>query len=374
MKSSTIQRVIAISAIGLALPLGIYGFRSLFHAGAGRAGNAASSSSQSPPLPRPEITLRSGDSTAINNVLHQFPTQGGTLILGKATFAIHDPIVIDRDDVELRGSGSDTILRLSDHSACPVIVIGSTLTPTPHIVTRVTLRRLTIDGNRHKQDPECWGGICDTGGVTFIRNNALTIRGASHITIENLLTRNARSGGVVLEKNCRHISIDNLESTDNHFDGLACYETEESTFNRLHLHHNSAAGISLDLNFHHNTFKSADLHHNGSQGVFMRQSSHNQFIKFKIHDNGNQGIFIAQADNDPATAATHNIFTDISVAHNVGQGIRINDPSCTDNMVRNSQIKDNPAGNISLALPDQLSGLGVTDDKPPGLEETAAPP
>ena len=40
MKSSTIQRTIAITAIGLALPLGIYGFRSFFHAGSGAAGAA----------------------------------------------------------------------------------------------------------------------------------------------------------------------------------------------------------------------------------------------------------------------------------------------------------------------------------------------
>ncbi len=355
MKSTTIQRTIAIAAIGLALPLGIYGFQSLFHAGTGVAGNASQTSPQPPPLPRPETTLPSGDSTAINKTLHQFPTQGGILILGKSTFPVHDPIVLDRDDVELRGSGPDTILRLSDHSACPVIVIGSTLTPATRIVTRVTLRRLTIDGNRHKQEPECWGGVCDTGGLTFIRNNALTIRGATHITVDNLLTRSARSGGVVLEKHCRHVSIDNLESTDNHFDGLACYESEDGTFNRLHLHHNAAAGISLDLNFHHNTFKSADLHHNGSQGIFMRQSSHNQFIKIKIHDNSNQGIFIAQTDNDLTTSATHNTFSDLTVTRNQGHGLRVNDPSCTGNLIRNSQFKDNAAGNISEASPNLVS-------------------
>ena len=365
MKPSTIQRTIAITALGLALPLGFYGFRSLFHAGTGAAGNASQTPPPPPPLPRPEITLPSGDSTAINKTLRQFPTQGGTLILGKSTFPIHDPIVLDRDDVELRGSGPDTILRLSDHSACPVIVIGSTLTPTPHLVTRVTLRRLTIDGNRHPEDPECWGGLCDTGGLTFIRNNALTIRGATHITVENLLTRNARSGGVVLEKHCRHISIDNLESTANHFDGLACYETEDSTFSRLHLHHNPAAGLSLDLNFHHNTFRSVDLHHNGSQGIFMRQSSHNQFIKFKIRDNANQGIFIAQADDDPTTAATHNTFSDITVTHNQGPGLRINDPSCTHNLIRNSYFKDNPAGNISQPTPNLLTLESVTQSPPP---------
>lgn len=155
------------------------------------------------------------------------------------------------------------------------------------------------------------------------------------------MTRNARSGGVVLEKGCRQIYIDTLESYDNHFDGLACYETEDSYFSRLNLHHNQAAGISLDLDFNHNVLKSAIIKDNGNQGIFMRDSNDNDFKKLEIVSNGQQGIFIAQADKEAETRCTNNVFSDITVMNNRGNGLRVNDDSCVENMVRNSLFKGN---------------------------------
>jgi hypothetical protein len=359
MKTTAINRTIATLAIALGLPLGIFGLQALFNA-TPKSTAQGENVIESHDAGKFEITLNSGDSTSILRALKLLPAEGGRLILGAGLFPVHEPIILDKDNVELRGSGAGTILRLTDRAACPVVVIGSSVTPIPRTTKGVVVRNLVIDGNRRSQDPECWGGVCDSGGLTFIRNNALTIRGASDIKVDQIVARNARSGGVVLEKNCREIYIDNLEASENFFDGLACYETEDSYFNRIHLHHNQSAGVSLDLNFNNNVVKSAEIHHNGSQGIFMRQSHHNDFKKLQLHHNGNQGVFIAQADADLATNCTNNVFSDLTVENNKGYGFRINDHSCTENLVRNSTFKSNESGNVSEVTEKLIALLNVS--------------
>ncbi len=359
MKSTTINRIVAGFALSLGLPAAYFGLSALV-SGVPRPATQVEQVIAGADGGKFEITLTSGDSTAIIRALKLLPAEGGRLILGAGLFPVHEPIILERDNVELRGSGAGTILRLTDRAACPVVVIGSPITPIPRITKGVVVRNLVIDGNRRSQDPECWGGVCDSGGLTFIRNNGLTIRGATDIRVEQIVARNARSGGVVLEKNCREIYIDNLDASENYFDGLACYETEDSYFNRIHLHHNQSAGVSLDLNFNHNVVKAAEIHHNGSQGIFMRQSHSNDFKKLQLHHNGNQGVFIAQADADIGTNCTNNVFSDLTVENNKGHGFRINDTSCTENLVRNSVFKSNDAGNLSEVTEKLVSLLNVS--------------
>jgi hypothetical protein len=358
MKSTSINRIIAATAVTLALPFAYFGITALFQGGSAKtpAQNLVVEDLDE----KVEIKVSAGDSTAIIKALKRLPAEGGRVVLGSGIFTIHEPIVLDQDHVELSGDGPSTVLRLADRSACPVVVIGSIITPTPRIVKGVSVRNLVIDGNRRTQEPECWGGVCDNGGVTVIRNNALTIRGAAEVKVEHIVARNARSGGVVLEKHCREIYIDNLEAYDNHFDGLACYQTEDSYFNRLNLHHNQYAGISLDLDFHHNIIKSAELHHNGAQGIFMRMSNNNDFKKIHVHNNGNQGVFIAQADDAADSSCKNNVFSDMVVISNKGHGFRVNDQSCTENLVRNSQFKDNKTGNVSEVADKLVALLNVS--------------
>jgi hypothetical protein len=311
-----------------------------------------------------EIQLVAGTGADINRALRRLPKGGGRVILGPAIFELREPIVMDRDNVELRGSGKTTVVRLADKANCPVLIVGRINTPIDRIVSGVSLRNLTLDGNRSEQsqkvEDECWGGICDNGGVSVIRNNCLTIRGSHKVTVENIVTRGARSGGVVLEKHCREVRLENLESCENYYDGLACYETEDSSFHRLNLHSNLSAGISLDLDFNNNVFTKVQLLGNGSQGIFMRDSNGNHFKDLEITKNGAQGVFIAQADDDPTTKCTNNVFSDMVNMHNQSDGVRINDRSCTENMVRNSRFQGNKK-NVSQAEERLISLMNVTE-------------
>lgn len=322
------------------------------------ASPAAESSRRTIETRRVTVYLPTGDDNAIRSAIKSLPAEGGIIVLGPALFPVSQPIVIDKDGVELRGTTTDTILRLTDHANCPVIVIGSTVTPIPYFVKNVTVRNLVIDGNRGAQDFECCGGPCDGGGMSFIRNNGITVRGTEDSQIENVITHNTRSGGVVLEKHCRRVHISNLESYNNEFDGLAAYETEDCTFTQLKLHHNRSAAMSVDWKFNHNLITDSQFTENGSQGLFMRDSADNQFERLTIRDNGEQGMFIAETREIADSASKRNRFNHLTITGNRTQGIRVNDVSCVDNVITNSRVSGNKAENISLAA----DGLLVDTD------------
>lgn len=291
---------------------------------------------------------------AIHAAVAALPPGGGVVELGSGTFLVTRPIILDRDGVELRGQGPGTRLQLAARANCPVVLIGSIHTPVERVVRRITVRQLTIDGNRTEQDYECYGGPCDERNLTALRNNGITIRGAADILVEDVLTRRARSGGVVLEKDCSRVRLNRLESADNEFDGVAAYESEDCEFTHLNLHHNRSAGFSFDWRFVRNRIADCVASDNGSQGIFMRDSRWNTFERVTLQRNGEQGVFIAETTELPGTACRRNRFIQVVITGNRAQGLRINDRSCESNQLVDSLVRDNRLEDISLAVPGLL--------------------
>jgi parallel beta-helix repeat protein len=300
------------------------------------------------------LVLPAEGEQAIHAALATLPAGGGVVELGAGDFVITRPIVLDRDNVELRGQGEATRLQLAARANCPVVIIGSVETPVARVVRGIAVRQLLVDGNRAEQDFECWGGGCVDRGPAAIRNNGITIRGAEDVLVEEVVLRRARSGGVVLEKHCRRVRLRNLEAYDNEFDGVAAYETEDSEFTGLRLHHNRSAGFSFDWRFNRNRVADCDASDNGSQGIFMRDSIWNVFERLTLRNNGEQGIFIAETRELPGTACRYNRFTRLTITDNRTQGIRINDASCNPNTIEDSLVSGNALEDISLADYGQL--------------------
>jgi hypothetical protein len=359
MKLSAMRRFVSTSAMLVAIPLVVVGVTNLA---------ATARHVPVPPQPladastrqRTEIHLTSGTGQDIQHALNSLPANGGRVMLGAGTFIISEPLIMDRDNTELTGDQELTILRLSDRVDIPLLVVGDVHTPPARRTSGVTVRKLILDGNRLAQDHECNGGPCDRGGLSHIRNNTLTIRGAEDVRIEHVTARAARSGGVVLEKGCRRIHISDFTGHDNHYDGLAAYETEDSYFTRLYLHSNAAAGISADIRFNRNIITHTRLENNGSQGIFMRDSNFNNFSRLTIRDNGQQGIFIAQADDQPNTPCTGNIFSELTVTGSKGTGLRVNDLSCVANTLVRSHFKSNVQGGVSEVGEKLLAQVDVS--------------
>jgi hypothetical protein len=295
------------------------------------------------------ITNTTGLCQAIQNAINVLPPEGGEVFMGPGTYTCTEPVVIDRDNVKLRGSGAGTILRLANGANAPVLIIGQTLNVPTATRSNITVSDVVIDGNRANQTFECLRGECSASNP--LRNNAITLRRVSDVTIERVAVFGARSGGLVSELICRRLTITNFTSSDNHFDGLAGYETEDSVFTKLYLHHNLAAGFSFDIAFNKNLISDTVLADNAKVGIFMRDARDNVFHGLQIRNSGEHGVFLAQVDTDATKPAAGNIFTALMVSGSQGAGVRVNDLSCVNNSIVSSQFVGNSGGCISEASP-----------------------
>jgi hypothetical protein len=306
------------------------------------------------------VTLPEGvTGTAIQQTLDSLPASGGEVVLPAGKIEIAEPLILCRDNETLRGAGPTTILHLADNANCPVIIMGEPVNSPTQTVRHLLVTGLFIDGNRIHQARELWrlhGEGCQ------IRNNGITIQGVSDSAVENVKIARCRSGGLVTTRNVRRLLVSGLESCDNEFDGLACYQTEDSVFNDLNLHDNPGAGISLDLAFNNNVISNAVLVAN-DLGIFMRASRQNQFLNVSIRQSHHHGVFMAQSEQRtangwgpaPKTECTRNSFTNLVAMNCGGVAFRVNNTTCTDNIIIRPQFTGNVKGGLSEAQPDLVT-------------------
>jgi hypothetical protein len=309
-------------------------------------------------------TVVSGRSCAeIQKAIDALPSSGGEIRLRPTTYTCSASIVIDRDDITLRGSGGATVLRLADHANRPVLILGQTAALPAITRTRIHVADLTIDGNRAQQDFECSLGPCT--GTDFLRNNDISLRRVEDVLIEHVTARNARSGGLVPELGSRRVTVRDFTAFGNAFDGIAAYQTEDSLFTGLYLHDNDGAGLSLDIDFNNNVFDDAVLARNNDVGIFMRDSADNLFKGLQIRDSGSFGMFLAQVEADATKPAAGNTFVGLVVSRSGrnpakgGAGMRVNDASCVDNLVDGAQFVGNRDGGISEPFPGLVQEVGT---------------
>lgn len=306
------------------------------------------------------ITLQPGvTGDEIQAALDSLPASGGEVVLPPATISIRQPVVLHRDFQTLRGSGIATVLRLADDANCPVIILGEPVNNPGQTIKNLRVSGLFIDGNRAHQQREIWKL---EGEGSQIRNNGIVVQGVSDSLIENVTSARCRSGGLVTTRDVRRLTVRGLDAFDNEFDGLACYETEDCLFTDLYLHDNPGAGISLDLAFNHNVISNAVLTAN-DLGVFMRASRNNQFLNVSIRDSHHHGVFMAHAETQtaggwgpaPMTECTKNSFTNLIAVNCGGAAFRVNNSTCTNNIIIRATFNGNSKGGLSEAQPDLVT-------------------
>ena len=302
------------------------------------------------------IRVRARNESQIQRAIDRLPSTGGkVVILADAPVNIRKSIVIARDNVTLEGESENVTLRLATNANAPVIIVGDDA-PWPRITHQnIHVRFLVIDGNRYQQTDEL------NPKNPELRNNGISLRRVASCSVQKVRIFGCRSGGLVTERGCRRITVRDLESWNNEFDGVAGYDTEDSLFTGLQVYSNQVAGLSFDLDFANNQINNSVVRGNGSVGIFMRQSHHNLFSSVQVRDSAQHGIFLAHADDDTATPAKENLFTGCVISGNGGAGIRVNDWTCTSNVICSVQFVNNAGGAISLAVP----GLIATCENPP---------
>jgi hypothetical protein len=302
------------------------------------------------------------DCQPIREAIQALPEAGGEVLIAPGLYNCAAPIVINRSRVALRGAGRDKVtLRLADWVHAPLLIIGEPRTivdengnfVAAHRVDHIEVTNLTLDGNRlnHDHRKECGEGSCD-GDTMSVRNNGITIRGASEILVENVTAHSTISGGMVTEKHCRNLVVRNFESYDNYFDGFAGYETVNSEFTNLNLHHNRSAGISIDIQFNNNIFRDSRLIDNGDVGIFARELHGNLFQRLSIQNSGNHGVFLAISHGEH-TCANDNEFNEVSINGSKRAGFRLNN-ACPGNRITGaSNLCGNSEGGISVEREDR---------------------
>jgi hypothetical protein len=294
----------------------------------------------------------------IQKALDQLPADG-EVVLAPGTYLITEPILLRHDRQTLRGSGATTILYLAEQANCPVVILGAPLNPSHHMTGQLRLADLTIDGNRAHQRSEFWRCAVDN---SQLNNNGVDIWNTIDATVEKVVCGHCRSGGLVVSAGTRRLTIRDFTAFDNQFDGLACYLTEDSHFSDLNLHDNLAAGISLDLDFNHNFIDNAVLTGN-DLGVFMRQSRNNEFAGVTIARSRKDGVFMAQTagmgtsgwELRPGTECVGNTFSKLSINDCGGNAFRVNDLSCTNNVITNSTFHANTKGGLIAVQPNLVT-------------------
>jgi len=262
---------------------------------------------------------------------------------------------------ELESESNPLSQKVREHLAIRLNAEGSVLT-TPRRVENVSVKNLELDGSLNFErmhngtDHECWGSKqCDDHNDerSHVRNNAITIRGAQDVLVDNVDTYSTRSGGIVTEKYCVRLTLKNIKSTTNYFDGFAGYETYDSVIENANFVKNHHAGVSLDIDFSFNQFVKSSFSDNGHSGVFARWAKGNIFSEVVIDRNGTgdhaPGVFLAQ--NNPTnddTCVSDTLFIRSKFSQNV-KGYRVNDAACKGNQIIDSQFSENTFGNISVA-------------------------
>jgi hypothetical protein len=289
------------------------------------------------------VHLKTGATGAdIQNVL-DVSTNGCEVLLPPGKIIVNQPIVLQYDNQSLHGATNQTtVLYLENNANCPVIIMGQPINRPMQTIRHLCVSDLYIDGNRFHQQRELWK---EQGEGSEIRNNGITIQNVSDSLVKNIICTRCRSGGLVTTLGVRRLTVENFASFNNEFDGLACYLTMDSVFSNLNLHNNPGAGISLDLAFDHNIIKDAILASN-DLGIFMRDSRNNQFKDVSIRNNHNFGVFMAQsfeADDSgvrpqPETECSDNAFTNLVAFKNGRADFRVNDISCTNNVIIGAQF------------------------------------
>lgn len=309
----------------------------------------------------PAVATLSASATdvEIQKALDALPATGGEVILPAGTFQIQQPIVLRRDHQTLRGAGVATILRLVDNANCPVIIMGEPVNHPQTVVKNLRVSDLFIDGNRNHQQRELWKL---NGEGSAIRNNGITIQSVSDSVVEHVTSARNRSGGLVTTLGVTRLTVRDLNAFDNEFDGLACYLTTDSLFTDLLLHDNPGAGISLDLAFNNNVISNAVLTAN-DLGIFMRASRENKFQNVSIRNSRHHGVFMAHSETQtaqgwgpaPKTECVYNAFTNLIAMNCGGAAFRVNNTTCTNNVIIRPRFEGNVKGNLSLAQPNLVA-------------------
>lgn len=222
------------------------------------------------------------------------------LCLNKGEYQVDKLLHIDRDSVYIRGSGTNTVIRLKKDVQQPLIVIGDYQNQQPaKQIHDVVIERLQLIGTtdvEHEFMPE----------RPYLSNSVVVLRAAHNVSLLDLKVSQCRSACLLSEYDSRTINIERNDVSGATWDGVSFNRSSHVRLIDNVIHDNVAAGITTE-HLEDSEIRGNRLERNGSQGLYLADAYGNVFTRNQFIKNKLAGVF------SPAQSA--------SVSQKCGAGI-----------------------------------------------------
>jgi len=267
---------------------------------------------------------------------------GSIVYLKSKSYVLNDTLRITTSNVSIIGEPG-TKLSLANNVNKPVIAIGSQEAVPTFTTVNVTISDIEIDGNKDNQSSEI------QADKPWIRNNGIDVRAVKRLTIQNVVSRNSRSGGLVISNKCSDIYVMNSEFDNNFFDGIAYYDSKRIYTQNSSIKNNNGAGISLDVDISDSIFSNCILDSNKDVGIFIRFANELRFNNCVIKNSGSYAVFLGHNEEDKGV---HDLmFSGCQLLNNVGGVLMssVNDTQSSHNSVVGCVFRANEqAGRLNI--------------------------
>jgi hypothetical protein len=308
------------------------------------------------------VTL--GPEDSIQAAIDHLPKDGSqqNICLTAGTFELTQMLHINRDNVQLKGQGNNTVLKTPQDAAYPTLVIGQYDKPAPdHAIVNITIADLEIIGSDTDQE--------FMPSLPYLSISGIVVRRGKHINLVGLNVRRCRSACLLTEQFSKDILIERSRVAKARWDGVSFNSTSQVIMRDNVIVDNMAAGITAE-NLEDSLLMNNRIEHNGSHGAYLSNSHRNMVIENKFNHNKLSGIFLACAirfreplrcwDNSMSgdNIFKFNTFTGNEYGYSVGADAAAN---CTKSDFRPNIWEDNQADTTNLDPPKQYYGACTTD-------------
>jgi hypothetical protein len=292
--------------------------------------------------------------------------EGGTVVLKAGDYLLSRHVHVPYSGIHIVGEGvAKTRIRVADHACQAAFAIGPLaldVTGTP-LVENVSISELSIDGN--KSGNACCERYVEPA-LAHLYVNGISVFHARGVAIADVSIRNARSGGIVTDRGVLDLTIQNVTIRASAWDGIALYQTQQSSVRHSLLEQNAAAGISLDWYADHNLFSENLIAHNGSgetgldtrscstvvrarasPGIFSAGCSDNVFVNNVVAEGGSNGVQLGLG-SDKRTGSARNYFGSNIIRQNAEFGVWVVGDGSRDNFAVGTLDTQNRLGPLLL--------------------------
>lgn len=237
--------------------------------------------------------------------------------LDAGTFHLKDMVVLERNNLTLRGAGPDkSILQMASGVSSPVLVLGDAHHQEPQRpIRQVTVEGLGIHGGGHS-DSEF------RPDLPYLSNSGLIVRRGEQITLRNLELNDCRSACLLTEYHSKDVLMENNHVSGAEWDGISLNRAGPTRIIGNTIENNTAAGITVEF-MEGSEIRNNVIANNGSHGLYLADAEHNRFEKNMIRTNAGAGVFLTCSvrDRDPVLCwdnsfSRDNTFVDNRFEHN----------------------------------------------------------